>query len=127
MEVAPVRQRGTRWLRVGLGALVVLWAIYAAITITGAMGDVEPLGTPVADLMYCAVLLGAGVLCLVRAVGGREERWVWATVGAGLTFWSFGDIWWIAFYANASDVPYPSSPTCSGWPRIRRWHMASGA
>jgi diguanylate cyclase (GGDEF)-like protein len=108
MEVASVRQRGTRWLRVGLGALVVLWAIYAAITITGAIGNVEPLGTPVADLMYCAVLLGAGVLCLVRAVRGRDERWVWTTVGAGLTFWSFGDIWWIAFYANASDVPYPS-------------------
>ena len=33
---------------------------------------------------------------------------MWATVGAGLTFWSFGDIWWIAFYAKASDVPYPS-------------------
>jgi two-component system cell cycle response regulator len=109
MEAASIRQRRTQWLRVGLGALAVLWAIYAAMTITGAMADVEPLGRPLADLMYSAVLLGSGVLCLVRAVRRRdEERWVWATVGAGLAFWSFGDIWWIAFYAEASDVPYPS-------------------
>jgi two-component system, cell cycle response regulator len=95
-------------LRLPLAALAVLWVVYAVIAITGAMGDVEPFGTPLVDLMYAALLLGAGVLCLVRAIRGSEERGVWAAVGVGLTVWSFGDIWWIAFYADAVEVPYPS-------------------
>ena len=67
MEIASVRREtraGCAWVSARSPCF---WAIYAAITITGAMGSVEPLGTPVADLVYCAVLLGAGVLCLVRA------------------------------------------------------------
>ncbi len=95
-------------LRLPLAALAVLWVIYAVIAITGAMADVEPLGTPLADLIYSALLLGAGVLCLVRAIGEAEERGVWAAVGVGLTVWSFGDIWWVAFYVDAAEVPYPS-------------------
>jgi diguanylate cyclase (GGDEF)-like protein len=105
---ASVGNRRLRGLRVALAALALLWAVYAATVITGLFGDAELLGTPVADVMYSALLLGAGVLCLVRAAGAADERRVWAAMGAGLTLWSFGDIWWIAFYAEASEVPYPS-------------------
>ena len=80
----------------------------AVSTHVGAMSDAEPLGAPLVDVMYAALLLGAGVLCLVRALAARDERRVWAAVGAGLTLWSFGDIWWLAFYAESADVPYPS-------------------
>jgi diguanylate cyclase (GGDEF)-like protein len=108
MGVAAHRQRGTRGLRLGLAALALLWAAYAGLTVTGAWGGAKVFGSPLIDVMYCGVLLGAGVLCLIRAWIGPHERQVWATMGVGLTLWSFGDIWWIAFFAEASDVPYPS-------------------
>ena len=92
----------------GLAALALLWAAYAGLTVTGALGGAKLFGSPLVDVMYCGVLFGAGVLCLIRAWIGPHERRVWATVGVGLTLWSFGDIWWIVFFAEASDVPYPS-------------------
>jgi diguanylate cyclase (GGDEF)-like protein len=103
-----VREMGTRRLRVALAALAFLWLAYAAIVITGVAGDADVLGTPVVDVLYAAVLLGAGLLCLARAIAATDERAVWAAMGVGLTVWSFGDIWWIVFYADASEVPYPS-------------------
>jgi two-component system cell cycle response regulator len=99
---------GTRRLRLALAALALVWVVYAAITVTGVLADAELLGKPFVDVLYAGVLLGAGVLCLIRAWITHEEREVWATVGVGLTLWSFGDIWWIAFYEDAAEVPYPS-------------------
>jgi diguanylate cyclase (GGDEF)-like protein len=108
MGAAAHRFRGTRRLRMVLVGLAVVWLAYAAIVVTGALDAAEVLGTPPADLLYCGLLLGAGVLCLVRAAKSEDERDVWATVGVGLTLWSFGDIWWVAFYESAATVPYPS-------------------
>jgi len=108
MGVAAHWQKGTRGLRVALATLALVWAAYAMITVTGTLGDAKLLGRPLVDMMYCGVLLGAGLLCMARAWVVSDEREVWAAVGVGLTLWSFGDIWWVAFYTEASDVPYPS-------------------
>jgi diguanylate cyclase (GGDEF)-like protein len=97
-----------RRLQVALAALALLWVVYFAVTVTGALDGVELLGAPLADHIYAALLLGAGVLCLVRAKEEEDERWVWAALGVGLTLWSFGDIWWITFYEDDPTVPYPS-------------------
>jgi len=108
MGVAASRFGWTGRLRVALVALAVVWVAYAGLLLTGALGDTQLLGTPVEGMMYASLLLGAGVLCLVRARVQRAERAVWATVGVGLTLWSFGDIWWIFVLADAAEVPYPS-------------------
>ncbi len=108
MGAAAHLPMGTRRLRLALAALALVWVVYAAITVTGVLADAELLGKPFVDVLYAGVLLGAGVLCLIRAWITHEEREVWATVGVGLTLWSFGDIWWIAFYEEAAEVPYPS-------------------
>jgi diguanylate cyclase (GGDEF)-like protein len=97
-----------RSLRISLFALVVVWIAYAALVLTGTTGA-EVLGTPGVDLLYAGLLLGAGLLCLARSLAQGEEVWVWRAFGIGLTLWSFGDIWWIAFFADSAEVPYPSA------------------
>jgi two-component system cell cycle response regulator len=108
MGFSVAAPKATRRLRLALATLAGLWVIYAALMATGVTVSISLPGRPLTDFMYCALLLGAGVLCLVRAAGQRAERWIWVTVGVGLVLWSFGDIWWVVFYAEASDVPYPS-------------------
>ena len=97
-----------RRLRVALGALFAVWALYTVLTITRAMGTREVFGTPLEGLLYTGLLLGAGLLCLARAVSEREERGVWIAFGVGLTLSSFGDIWWMVFLADDANIPYPS-------------------
>src|SRR5215210_2985435 len=103
-------QRGgqLRWLRLAFAGFAAVWLVYAGLTITGTAENVELLGAAVQHLMYAGLLLGAGLMCLARAFGSPDERRVWAALGAGLTLWSFGDIWWIAFFAKAEEIPYPS-------------------
>ena len=108
MGAASPRQGDRRRLRIALVALVAVWVAYAVLTVTGAMGTSEVFGTALEGLMYAGLLLGAGLLCLARASREREERGVWMAFGAGLTLWSFGDIWWMVFFAEAAEVPYPS-------------------
>ena len=109
MEQDSSRQGSSpRRLGIAFAALSAVWLVYAAITVTGTAAEVELAGTALVDIMYAGLLLGAGLLCLTRALVNREERRVWAAFGAGLTLWSFGDIWWLAFFAQSDEVPYPS-------------------
>ena len=65
---------------------------------------------PIGDPMYgraAAAARASSASC--TGLAERGERRVSAAVGAGLTLWSFGDIWWLAFFAEGADeVPYPS-------------------
>jgi two-component system cell cycle response regulator len=97
----------SRRLRIALAALAALWVVYALLVGTGTT-SAEVLGTPVVDVLYAGLLLGAGILCLARSLVDDDERGVWRAFGIGLTVWSFGDIWWIAFFADSAEVPYPS-------------------
>jgi two-component system cell cycle response regulator len=109
MSARAFRQsQPTRWLRAGFALLAGAWLLYVLLIVTGAAVDVELLGMPIGDPLYAGLLLGAGVLCFARALAEREERGVWAAFGAGLVLWSFGDLWWMAFLANADEAPYPS-------------------
>jgi two-component system cell cycle response regulator len=108
MDPTSPQKGDTRWLRGAFAALAVVWVVYTVLTITKAMGTREVFGTPLEGLLYAALLIGAGVLCLARAFVATEERGVWLAFGAGLTLWALGDTWWLVFYAEAAEVPYPS-------------------
>ena len=97
-----------RWLRVGLAALGVTWLAYVLLTITDAAANVEWLGMAINDPLYAGLLLGAGVVCLARALVEPDERRVWSAFALGLSLWSFGDIWWLVFFEDAAEAPYPS-------------------
>jgi two-component system, cell cycle response regulator len=94
-----------RPLRIALAGLAAVWVFYAGLVIGGTTAELA--GTPIVDLLYAGLLLGAGLLCLARSID-ESERWIWMAFGIGLTPWAFGDIWWIAFFADAEVVPYPS-------------------
>jgi two-component system, cell cycle response regulator len=97
----------SRPFRIALAALAAVWVVYATLTVIGET-SAEVAGTPVVDFLYAGLLLGAGVLCLARSLARDDERWTWRAFGIGLTLWSFGDIWWMVFFADATEVPYPS-------------------
>jgi diguanylate cyclase (GGDEF)-like protein len=58
--------------------------------------------------LYSALLLLASGAALARAVAVAEERAVWLLLGAGLTSWSIGDIYYTFAYANVGSPPFPS-------------------
>jgi diguanylate cyclase (GGDEF)-like protein len=97
-----------RRLRIAFGVLAAAWLGYFMLVVTGWTGDIHLAEVAVPEFIYAGLLLGAGLLCLGRALGEPGERRAWAAFGAGLTLWSFGDIWWLAFFANSAEVPYPS-------------------
>jgi diguanylate cyclase (GGDEF)-like protein len=62
------------------------------------------LGGPV----YDAVVVSAGLACLVRAGGAGRERGAWVLIGLAILAWSAGEIYWTAAIENNPNAPYPS-------------------
>jgi two-component system cell cycle response regulator len=60
------------------------------------------------DTIYNAVLLGAAVLCGMRAVAHRDERLPWAIVAVGLALYAGGNVYWSWVLADLDEAPYPS-------------------
>lgn len=55
------------------------------------------------------VFLAAALACVARALllSGSERR-AWLTIGAGLSSWAGGYLYWALFLRGASSVPFPS-------------------
>jgi diguanylate cyclase (GGDEF)-like protein len=60
------------------------------------------------ETIYNAVLLGAAVLCGMRAVAHREERVAWAIIAVGLALYAGGNVYWSWVLADLDEAPYPS-------------------
>ncbi len=60
------------------------------------------------DTIYNGVLVGAAVLCAMRAVARREERLAWSLIAVGLTLYAGGNIYWSWVLADLDEAPYPS-------------------
>jgi diguanylate cyclase (GGDEF)-like protein len=59
-------------------------------------------------LLYDAVVVGAGVACLVRASDYEREHRAWQLIGLGVLFWGAAEIYWTAFIEGNPAAPYPS-------------------
>jgi two-component system cell cycle response regulator len=78
-----------RWALTFATVLVLLEAVRALL--------VPSVPASAARGLYQAGLVLSAILCLARAVHGREERWVWGLLGTGLGLWAAGGIYyWIA-------------------------------
>jgi diguanylate cyclase len=55
-----------------------------------------------------AVGVGAGLLCLARAVLVRQARVAWASLGLGLGLYAVGTIYWRWWVLPLEQPPYPS-------------------
>src|SRR5206468_12712319 len=58
--------------------------------------------------VYNVVFAGAALACVVRGLAVREERAAWLAIGAGLSSWCAGDIYYTLFLSNRETIPYPS-------------------
>jgi diguanylate cyclase (GGDEF)-like protein len=86
-------------------ALVALVA-YAAYSIVGFGGaTVERVFE---DWVYNALLVGAAVLCLLRARLVATERTAWLLLGLGLAAWSAGEILFTAAPGALGNASFPS-------------------
>jgi two-component system, cell cycle response regulator len=62
----------------------------------------------IGNVVYDAVVLGAGVACLVRASAFGRERGAWVLIGLSILFWGAAEVYWTAFIEGNPDAPYPS-------------------
>ncbi len=58
--------------------------------------------------LYDAVVLGAGIACLIRASDYRRERSAWLLIGLSILAWGAGEVYWSVFIENEPSAPYPS-------------------
>jgi two-component system cell cycle response regulator len=104
--VTRLSPRLKRWILAG-GALLALGLL--AFTLHAATGFG---GTAVDDLfgiwIYDALMLGAAISCLARALLIHRERLAWALLGTGLLLWTGGEIFYSAAFAGSEEVPIPS-------------------
>jgi diguanylate cyclase (GGDEF)-like protein len=89
-----------------LGVLTGLLVFYGAVTIW-ALGDAS-LQDPVGRWVYDAVVLGAALLVLARAVLITAERGAWLALGGGLLLWALGQTYYSVVLYYASPAPFPS-------------------
>lgn len=60
------------------------------------------------DNLYNAILLGAAVLCGIRAFSQRDERVAWVLLAVGLAIYASGNVYWSQVLADLDEPPYPS-------------------
>jgi two-component system, cell cycle response regulator len=66
------------------------------------------IGVGAREALYDAVVLSAGLACLVRASDYRRERTAWLLIGWAILAWAAGELYWTAFIEGSASAPYPS-------------------
>jgi two-component system, cell cycle response regulator len=62
----------------------------------------------IGEILYDAVVVGAGIACLVRAAAYERERWAWRLIGLAILSWGAAEVYWTAFIEDNPSAPYPS-------------------
>jgi diguanylate cyclase (GGDEF)-like protein len=78
------------------------------VTLHYWFGVGENLNFAIGNVVYDAVVLGAGVACLVRASMFGRERSAWLLIGAAILVWGAAEVYWTAFIEGNPNAPYPS-------------------
>ena len=68
----------------------------------GAFGDF------VNGPLYAAVVLAAGLACLLKARASRRERGAWLAITAAIFTSAITDTYWAVAYADVANPPFPS-------------------
>ena len=86
-----------------LGALLVFLALQLTVKpLTGASADLTE------GVLSNLVMLGASLLCGLRAVARREERLGWSLIAVALLFSTIGDVYYAVAFFGIEEVPFPS-------------------
>ena len=95
-----------RFLRGALAILLLGGTLLVALHYWLGVGS--SLHFAIGNVVYDAVVLGAGVACLVRASAFGRERSAWILIGAAILFWGAAEVYWTAAIEGNPDAPYPS-------------------
>jgi two-component system cell cycle response regulator len=109
VEIAHPREQidATRLLRAAIG--VVLFGGALVLTLHDWLGVGGPgLDSVVNGPIYDAVVLSAGLACLLRADQAGKERAAWLMIAAAVLCWAASEIYWTAFLVTDPTPPYPS-------------------
>jgi two-component system cell cycle response regulator len=58
--------------------------------------------------LYDAVVLAAGITCLLRSRSAGRERLAWMAIGASILVWAAAEIYWTVAILDDPSPPYPS-------------------
>jgi hypothetical protein len=58
--------------------------------------------------LYDAVVLSAGLACVLKSLGAGRERSAWLAIAAAVLAWGAAEIYWTAFLKDNPSAPYPS-------------------
>ena len=98
----------------GIGALgaaigVVLFGGAALLTLHDWFGvGGSGLDAFVNGPIYDAVVLSAGLACLIKARGAGRERGAWLAIAAAVPCWGASEVYWTAVLRDDPSPPYPS-------------------
>jgi two-component system, cell cycle response regulator len=96
-----------RTLRTALGVVLFGGTLLVALRYWVGLGGSGP-----ADLLngplYDAVVVSAGLICLLRAHGAGRERAAWLLIAGAVLAWAAAEIYWTAYIEGNPDAPYPS-------------------
>jgi diguanylate cyclase (GGDEF)-like protein len=96
-----------RFLRAGLTVLLLGGTLLVTLHYWLGVGG-ESLRFAIGNVVYDAVVLGAGVACLVRASAFGRERSAWILIGLAILFWGAAEVYWTAAIEGNPNAPYPS-------------------
>ncbi|MGH2975150.1 MAG: GGDEF domain-containing protein [Solirubrobacterales bacterium] len=105
-NVTSASGSGRNYLRRLLSALLLGGTLLIAIH--DWLGVDAGLQSALSEALYDAVVLGAGVACLVRASDYRRERTAWLLFGAAILCWGAAEVYWTLFIEGNPSAPYPS-------------------
>jgi len=105
-QTTPANSRRERTLRRALAGLLLGGTLVVAIH--DWLGVGAGLHFAIGGVLYDAVVLGAGVACLLRASAYRRERGAWLLIGLSILAWGAAEVYWTAFIEGNPSAPYPS-------------------
>jgi len=97
---------GARTLRRALTILLLGGTAVVALHDWAGLGS--GLHSAIGGALYDAVILGAGIACLIRASDYKREHAAWVLIGLAILCWGTAEIYWTALIENNPSAPYPS-------------------
>jgi two-component system cell cycle response regulator len=107
-----LRKRGERInaigaLRLAIGATLFAGALLVALHDWLGLGG-SGLDSYVNGPLYDAVLVAAGIACLLKAASSPDERGAWRAIAAAMLSWAAAEVYWTAVIVPDPAAPYPS-------------------
>jgi diguanylate cyclase (GGDEF)-like protein len=103
----PAQKPALRVARTLIAAVIAFGIAVAVLYDWLGLGG-EGLNLTVNGVVYDAVIVAAGLACLLRARESGPERSAWIAIAASILAWGAAEIYWTAVLLNDPSPPYPS-------------------